>query len=74
MLNDQQQTKKLFADGWTMIKGCSTDYSTTDSTEKKIRPPVQKNYKYNSTRRTQNWSDDNWQLLDGLLVFDDCFN
>lgn len=35
MLNDQQQTKKLFADGWTMIKGCSTDYSTTDSTEKK---------------------------------------
>lgn len=30
MLNDQQQTKKLFADGWTMIKGCSTDYSTTE--------------------------------------------
>lgn len=36
MLNDQQQTKKMFADGWTMIKGCSTDYSKTDSTEKKL--------------------------------------
>lgn len=30
MLNDLPQTLKLFADGRTMIKCCSTDYSTTE--------------------------------------------
>lgn len=59
-MNDLPQTWKLFADGRTMITGCSTDFSTTDSTEKN-RPPMQKNYMYNFARRTQNWSHDNWR-------------
>lgn len=53
--NQRQTEKNLSFDGWTMIDGWSTDYSTTASTEEIDH---RRRKCYYLARRTQNWSAD----------------